>query len=861
MVAACSNVLYGQIPETPSSPPEQIEKVPPQTASELYASGEYAKAISQIEIDFANPFETPETDFLLKSRAEMIVGRYDDAMETIQSSLLAYPNSIRLRWQGVSAAKLTNRPTQAKQWTEEIDKLTAESPWRYRRTEHQLVIGEYRLAQGVDAKTVLDKVYYPLKKSEPNSPKVLAAIGHLALKKHDLGFAAESFSKAIALDENDADLHFGLAKATLSSDSKSANAALNRAQELNPNHIASRLINIQYLINQEKYEEAETELKNVLEINEHQAEAWAYRAAIAHLQNNPELETEHRNRALTYWTDNPEVDHLIGKVLSQKYRFGESVKRQRRSLAKDSNFLPAKMQLATDLLRLGNEQEGWKLADELFEADPYSVVAFNLANLRDHLEGFETIKADGFVIRMSKSEAAIYGEHVVDLLRDAKKQLTEKYQVELQTPIFIEIFPDQADFAIRTFGLPGGAGFLGVCFGRVVTMNSPAAQGSSLTSWQSVLWHEFCHVVTLQKTQNKMPRWLSEGISVYEERKKNAAWGQSMNPGYRQLILDGQHTTISELSGAFLSPKSPQHLDLAYFEASLAVEYLNEQFGADAIRNLLDELADGTPINDALRRHTAPIKNLDKGFTDFVMAKSNQFASEFDLSEIELSVANTLEEWKTAAEENPTNRLAQIGLAAAYARESEFETSNQILLDHLKTYKANGGAEPAYKLLASNYGKLKLADKELAALESLVRLDANDVAAFLRIMELSSQNQDWERTISSARGLLAINPLIKSPHSYLAKAAEQLNDDRSLVQALQSLVTMQPLDPADTHYRLAAALERLGDNQKALRHVLIALENAPRYRDAHVLLRRLQQTETAGDSANVELSSPSQQDN
>ena len=30
------------------------------------------------------------------------------------------------------------------------------------------------------------------------------------------------------------------------------------------------------------------------------------------------------------------------------------------------------------------------------------------------------------------------------------------------------------DFAVRTFGLPDVSGFLGVCFGRVVTANSPA---------------------------------------------------------------------------------------------------------------------------------------------------------------------------------------------------------------------------------------------------------------------------------------------------------------------------------------------------------------------------------------------------
>ena len=74
-------------------------------------------------------------------------------------------------------------------------------------------------------------------------------------------------------------------------------------------------------------------------------------------------------------------------------------------------------------------------------------------------------------------------------------------------PVTVEIFPQQQDFAIRTFGLPGGEGFLGVCFGRVITANSPASQGDSPSNLDSVLWHEFCHVVTLEKTSNRMPRW------------------------------------------------------------------------------------------------------------------------------------------------------------------------------------------------------------------------------------------------------------------------------------------------------------------------------------------------------------------
>ena len=81
------------------------------------------------------------------------------------------------------------------------------------------------------------------------------------------------------------------------------------------------------------------------------------------------------------------------------------------------------------------------------------------------------------------------------------------------------MYPDHADFAVRTLGLPGMAGALGVCFGKLFVMDSPTARKPDRFNWGSTLWHEFTHVITLQMTDHKIPRWFSEGLSVYEERK------------------------------------------------------------------------------------------------------------------------------------------------------------------------------------------------------------------------------------------------------------------------------------------------------------------------------------------------------
>ena len=96
---------------------------------------------------------------------------------------------------------------------------------------------------------------------------------------------------------------------------------------------------------------------------------------------------------------------------------------------------------------------------------------------------------------MEKTEAVIYGPRVLDLLTRARRTLGEKYGVEVKRPTIVEIFTQQKDFGVRTFGMPENPGYLGVCFGRVVTANSPATN-SHPVNWEAVLWHEFCHTVT-----------------------------------------------------------------------------------------------------------------------------------------------------------------------------------------------------------------------------------------------------------------------------------------------------------------------------------------------------------------------------
>ena len=782
----------------------------------------------------------------LKLRCELELGRYPEALKTLDASLERFSSSIQLRWIGRDVCRFAGQPERATKFEQEIAELVKQSPWRYGDTVSQIVLGRFLLSQATDPKRVLDGVYNELRKRQPNSLLPLLASGDLALDKQDFALAAQHFTAALKLDDGDPDALFGLAMALAAGDERASRETLAKLLMQNPNHVPSLLSLIDDMIDAERYTDAETLLQQVATVNPRHPRAGAYRAVLAHLRNDLEKERQHRDAALRDWAKNPEVDHLIGKKLSQKYRFAEGQKYQRQALEFDANYLPAQMQLAQDLLRLGEEEEGWKLATDVNSRDGYNVLAYNLVTLHDNLAKFRTIEANGFVLRMDAKEAEIYGAELLDLLRRARTKLAAKYDVKVDKPVVVEIFPRQQDFAIRTFGLPGGAGFLGVCFGRVITANSPASQGTTPSCWQATLWHEFCHVITLHKTDNKLPRWLSEGISVYEERLENPTWGQALNPKYREMLLGDDLTPVSQLSSAFLAPKSPLHLQFAYFESALVIEYLVEKYGIDMLKRVLVDLGAGLSINDSLQRYTGSLEALDTEFAAYARRRAEALAPGVDWSPAELPAranSTVISDW---LKEHPNNYIGLKRLAAQLISEKQFAAAKLPLRELIKLHPDDASPDNAYVLLARLLREEKDSKRERLALEKHAALVDDDIDSFARLAELAAEAEDWEASMKYARRWLAVNPLNPTPHRRAAEAAEKLGDVTGSLTSYRALLQLDPIDPADAHFRYAVALYRSGDKAAAKRHALLALEEAPRFLKAQRLLLKL----VDGESSN-----------
>ena len=175
-------------------------------------------------------------------------------------------------------------------------------------------------------------------------------------------------------------------------------------------------------------------------------------------------------------------------------------------------------------------------------------------------------------------------------------------------------------------------------------------------------------------------------------------------------------------------------------------------------------------------------------------------------------------------------------MASGQVEARDFEAALKTIDRFNAIYPETKGAEAGFALQAESASRPRQPCAETESLERVIRLDADDVAACVRLIEIYSAASNWENVERVSHRLQGINPMLKSAHRSMALAAEKTANDPLAIRSLSALVSLGPFDRADTHFRLAAALFRGKQLDLAKRNVLLALEAAPRYRDAHKLL-------------------------
>ncbi|HXG89968.1 MAG TPA: tetratricopeptide repeat protein [Vicinamibacterales bacterium] len=780
------------------------------------------------EVEGLTQNSTDAAMLALRARALSARGRYAEAESVLAPAAAASPASDAALELGLLQLYLGRRS-------------------EGRRTLQLLLLADPRSAQARDylrsarAASVLAKFddaqsyYREAVALAPGDAAINSAWGELFLEKHNRADAAKSFQEALKTQPDYGPAQLGMARAVAEENPPAAARYAARALDLNPSDVAAHLFIAQLALDNDKKDAAREAIAKAQAINPHSLEAHALVAALNFVEDKEAAYKEAIAAALKINPLYGEAHRVVGAVTASNYRFDEAVDQVRRGIAIDRENARAHADLGTHLMRTGDEINARRALETAFRADPFDVITYNLLGVLDKLETFETITDGLLTIKLHRDEFGVMREYVPALAKEALAALSKRWEFTPKGPILIEVFPVHDDFAVRNVGLTGMIGALGACFGRVVTMDSPKAREPGDFNWGATLWHEIAHVITLQLSNQRIPRWLTEGISVFEEKRARPEWGREMEVPFARAIDEGQVMKLRDLNAGF---QNPQTISLAYYQASLLVEHIVQKHGEPALRALVKSFADGIDTETAIKRVLlSDIDALQGTFDTFLGERFGTLRKALDAPD-GFSFELPLDKIKAAAAAHPGSYAVQMGLGRALRATDPagaieaFDRASQL------APMITGPESPYMQIVEVALARQDKA-RAAQALDAMTFHDHTAVAAARQLVTLLDPDKDTDRLRTALQRVVAIDPFDSASHTTLGRLALASGQLPEAVRAFRVALAAGPIDRASAHADLAEGLFQVGDRPEAKRQTLAALEIAPTYERAQALLLKL----------------------
>jgi len=849
----------------------------PDSPAEMIAKGFYQEAIAALEpVVEQTPFDAEAAALLLDARLE--TGGY-------RLALLQGEEWLAKGVAPMEAAPIAERTAEAAYWIGEYDRArriiepytTLRAEWlkgvleqargekQAARAAFEGVVRQAMLRvslrpeeQGILASAQKElglfkeanAAYRDATGAAPENSRLKSDWGWLMLEKHNPGDAGGLFEEALAANPNETRALLGIAALAAESWSNEQADPLAKALAINPSLIDAHLLAARVRIEEDNYEAAEEAVGKALGVNALSADALSLKAVVQYLQGDPAAEQDTIPRILRQNPAYGQVYADLGDFLVIKRRYETATGFFRRAIETDPELPDVRSNLGINLFRLGDEAGARSLLEEAYRLDPYNVWTVNTLRLMDSFVRFHPFETERFVGKLHEKEADLLKPYVEELLEEAFADQMRRYQFTPGRKIVFEMYPDHEDFAVRTLGLPG-LGALGASFGNVVAMDSPSARPTGAFHWGSTLWHELAHVVTLNLTDNRVPRWFTEGLSTYEETKARPGWGDPMGPEIITPLKEKGLIPMEKLNGVFVRPEYPAQIGFAYFQSGLICEFVVDQYGFEKILEMLKLYREGADDAKAIQEALGlSFPEFDEKFREYAREKTYNFAEAVVLRQAQPAGHGEQGEESPEGEEGPEVRIesslpngddyfSRLRRAAQLVKEEKFDEAIQEAEAAKKLFPPYTSEGDPYRLLAGVYEKQGQKDKAAAELLAWRVQKGRDPETFKRLATLLHDLGRTDEAIQTLEEALYISMYDLEIHRSLGEWYFERSNPRLAVREYGAVLALDPPDKAEAHYRLATAYQALHDPQNARRQVLAALEIAPGFRDAQRLLLEL----------------------
>ena len=686
-------------------------------------------------------------------------------------------------------------------------------------------------------------------RANPNNLEAHSLWGDLFLEKYNASDAERSYQEAIDINGRYVPALVGMANVV------GDERALQRALAINPNSISAMETYGQLLMVNGKEEEAQDYFERVLALNPESLKTLSVLASQAALEERSADYGGYLAQVESFSPKNPIFLGNVADSFGNNYLFEEAVEFARAAIAADPQYWQGYTLLGSNLIRLGEEEEGKGNLEIGYENDPFNVMTSNMLKVFDTLETYTTLESEHFKVHMSENDADVLWPYLELLLEESWVTLTKKYGFEPEGPILIEVFEKSEDFAVRSVGLPDIGPLVGICFGKVITLISPDTLSAN---WQEIVWHEFMHVITLQMTGNRMPRWLSEGISVYEEREGRPYWGRSQGLDLVRASEQDKLLHVADLNSGFSGAQNSADLGFAYFQAYLVVDFIADEYGFEKLVELVDQYAfikeEEERFDEVFDQNLGQFDAAFRGWIDRRVAEINVYVHTEDLpdegdghghgvrensSAILAELYNNVslkQHMRARIEENDRDFQAYLQLGIVLFKEESFFEAKQYLNQAYELLPSYTGYPSPPLVLSQIYEQEGNREAQLQQLELLLQNLQHDYASAIILAEAALEESNFERAEYYIDRAIQVDPYKADVHQLKASYAETIGDSQLAVTEYEVLLKLEINDPAEAQTNLAQAYLNNGQALQAKENILRALETAPSYQRAQKIL-------------------------
>ena len=674
--------------------------------------------------------------------------------------------------------------------------------------------------------------------SDPADPEPHLQLGELFVASDQGGDAQEAYGVVLAVNPRHPRALVGRARALETSRQGGSVPAVEAALEVNPRMVGALVLRGEQHLRVEAVAEAGERAEEALEVDPASLEALALLASVRRLQGDEAGFAAARDRALAI---NPRYSGLyvaLSEAATNTRRYADAVTFARQGVALDSLDWQAHGLLGVNQLRMGRMEEGRASVARAFAGIPSHVGWKNTLDLLDSLERFVEIPSGPFTLVLREDEADLMAPLVAAVADEAWGVLTRRYGVSPDVPVRVELYPISADFSVRTLGI-SGIGALGVAFGPVLAMDSPSARRPGEFNWASTLWHELAHVVHLGVSRSAMPRWLGEGLAVYEQRQAREGWGPPVSPGLLRAYQQGMFPALSRLNEAFVRPTYPEQIGHAYVLASIFCDWVAATMGEEALPAMLRAYGTGQTNEEVFRSVLGMEPEvLDQAFDRYMKERfAVQLAS---LSEAPAGgMPPTAMDAGLQAAERPGDYRAQLIYGTVLFQEERYDEAIPVLERARALLPEYSGQDGPDWMLARIHLEREEGNEARGALERLMARNESHLEGARALATLLTGQGRLDGASAALARAVEVYPMDPGLHRERADVEERLADWEGVVSARRAILALAPVDRAAAHYELARALAETGETAEARREVLRALEIAPAYVEAQDLLLRL----------------------